>query len=386
MGQTLERWYAEGLQRRYGPEFRSAEASMGALLYAKAWGSLRDAALPNGITVSGGGLYLPNQGFPADRDVRAALQLDAPQSTVDVNLLFEPRFEVETLEESDEFLVYRDLDGIKRKFLKQMGIIPTPLEWIVTDRESWQSVKEQRLQPTRVKERLASDWPTLVELYRGRDYPLVLGGYPCGYFGTPAHLMGYERLFLSYVDQPDLVHDIQATFTELWINVFTEVLSEVEVDLFVFWEDVSCRSGPMISPAMVREFMIPYYRQMTGFLRSRGVKTVFVDTDGDCTELIPLFLEGGATGIYPMETGTGMDLVTIRRRFPDLQLMGGIPKERIGSAGKGIERLLEPVKTVVETGRYVPFADHSVTPDVSWEAFRGYRRSLNALCDMGESR
>jgi hypothetical protein len=383
MGETLERWYTEGLRSNERPAAFSEATSTGACLYTAAWSSVRDARLPRGITVSGGGLYVPNQGFPADRDVRAALQLDAPQMAVDVNLLFQPKFEIEVFEESAEFLIYRDLDGIKRKFLKDLGIIPTALQWIVTDWESWQSLKEQRLNPTHVRERLPRNWRALVERYGNRDYPLVLGGYPCGYFGTPAHLMGYERLFFSYVDQPELVHDIQATFTELWLNVFSEVLSEVEVDLFVFWEDVSSRSGSMISRAMIREFMTPYYRRMIDFLSSHGVKTVFVDTDGDCTELIPVFLEAGATGIYPMETGTGMDLVGIRRSFPDLQLMGGVPKEKIASAVGAIDGLLQPVKAVLETGRYIPFADHSITPDVSWDAFSVYRRSLNALCDSG---
>jgi hypothetical protein len=41
------------------------------------------------------------------------------------------------------------------------------------------------------------------------------------------------------------------------------------------------------------------------FLTGKGVKHIFVDTDGYCWDLIPLFLEGGATGMYPFETACG---------------------------------------------------------------------------------
>ena len=140
--------------------------------------------------------------------------------------------------------------------------------------------------------------------------------------GTPSHLMGYENLFLSYYDQPELIHDILNTFSELWMGIWEEVLGQLEIDMVHFFEDVSMGTGSMISPALFREFMQPCYRRLCSFLRSRRVKVILVDTDGDCTELVPLFLESGITGLYPMETSTGLDICGIRRRYPKLQMLG----------------------------------------------------------------
>jgi uroporphyrinogen decarboxylase len=39
---------------------------------------------------------------------------------------------------------------------------------------------------------------------------------------------------------------------------------------------------------------------------------VLLDTDGDCTKLIPGFLEGGVTGLYPFEVQAGMDVRRVR--------------------------------------------------------------------------
>ena len=386
MGQTVEQWYKQGLPRRAYPRLPEQTSTPTASLYTAAWSSVGGDRLPRGITVCGGGFYTPTQGLPVDRDVRRTLNLDAPQGLVDVNLLFEPVFDIQVLEETEVYLIYRDLDGIERKFLKEQGVIPSQLKPLITDRAGWEKLKDERLEPRNIQGRFPPHWKDMVEQYRRRDWPLALGGYPYGYFGTPAHLLGYELLFYAFIDQPELTHDMQATFTELWINVCTQVLSEVEVDFFVFWEDVSAGTGSMISPAVIREFMLPYYRRIIDFLKASGVDIIFVDTDGDCSALIPLFLEAGITGVYPMETGTGMDLVKIRTDFPDLQMMGGVPKEQIQYGPQRIDRLLEPVAAVLGTGGYIPYGDHGFTPELQWADFRYYRERLNALCEACSDR
>ncbi len=35
----------------------------------------------------------------------------------------------------------------------------------------------------------------------------------------------------------------------------------------------------MVSLEIIREFMLPYYKWFTDFLRGRGVEIIFVDTD-----------------------------------------------------------------------------------------------------------
>jgi uroporphyrinogen decarboxylase len=193
--------------------------------------------------------------------------------------------------------------------------------------------------------------------------------------------MGYEHLFYNYNDEPKLIHDIQKTFTDIWIAVYEEVLAQTDADMAVIWEDISAGTGSMVAPAMIREYMLPYYKRLTGFLKAHGVKTIFVDTDGECTDLIPLFMEGGVTGMYPLEASCGVDIVKVRKMFPTLQMMGGIPKSEILKGTKRIEEILEPVRAVLRSGGYVPFGDHLIPPEIHWSEFRDYRQRLNDLID-----
>lgn len=380
-GKTIDNWYEEGLQKKSYPKIPTDVTTPTASLYNPCWHSVKGGKLPAGIAITGGGLYWPTQSFAEDVDVRKTLNMDTGQRLVDVNLLFEPMFEIKILEENERFLTYVDIDGVTRKFSKSTGVLPVGIDWVIKDRQSWEKLKAERLSVKDIRARFPSNWKTLVEEYKNPDLVITLGGYPQGCFGTSAHLMGYEHLFYNYSDQPGLLHDMQKTFTEVWLAVYEEVLSEVQVDMFIFWEDLSAGTGSMISPATIREFMVPYYKRITSFLKAHGVNIIFIDTDGYCADLIPIFLEAGVTGMYPIEVSCGMDLVKVRREFPKLQLMGGIAKSEIQYGKERIDRILQPVAHVLKTGGYVPFGDHLIPPEVHWDHFKYYREKLNGLID-----
>jgi len=178
-----------------------------------------------------------------------------------------------------------------------------------------------------------------------------------------------------------LLKDILNRLTDVWIALWEEVLSYIDVDLCNIWEDISGGKGSMISPNTFREFLTPYYKKITSFLKSKNVNVILVDTDGDCSELIPLFLEAGVTGLYPMEVSAGMDVVSCRKNYPQLQMLGGIPKSFIPLGRERIDEFLKPVEWLLSQGGYIPFGDHFILPEVSWEDFKYYRNKLNKMID-----
>ncbi len=381
-GEVMDRWYAEGLPKQEYPYVAEKISTPTANLYTRAWNTLPKGKLPKGIAVMAGGLYWPTQGFPIDNDVRSYFNMDQSQILINVNLLFHPMFDVQVLEDDERYFVTRDVDGVQRRFIKATQTMPSGEKYPITDRKSWEQLKAERLNCDDIKGRFPADWDQLLHWYKNRDFPLAIGGYPHGFFGTLANLMGYDKLFYAYIDDPEFIHDIVRTFTDVWIAVYSEVFSYVKPDLVQIWEDISYGSGPMVSPAMMREFMLPYYKRFTDFLRGEGVNIIFVDTDGYCHDIIPIFVEGGATGVYPFETHAGMDIVRVRKDFPKLQMMGGIPKSKIGLGPAAIDQFLEPVEAVLKTGGYIPFGDHFIPPEVSWEGFKYYRARLNELIDQ----
>lgn len=386
-GKTVENWYDSGLPKKRYPKIPSKVTTTTSHLYTPAWlrgKEINGGRLPTGIAVMGGGLYWPTQGFPLDNDVREFFNMDKTQILINVNLLFHPMFEQKVLFEDEDYFDYLDLDGVERRFIKDRvsGMTMTSgLKWPVYDRNSWERLKQERINLSDIRGRFPKNWDRLLKIYKNRDFPLAIGGYPYGFFGTLANIMGYDRLFLSYFDDPGMIHDIIETLTDLWIAVYSEVFTYVKPEHVQIWEDISFGSGPMVSPKIIEEFMVPCYKKFTSFLRSEGIDIILLDTDGDCMGIIPLFIEAGITGLYPFEWHCGMDIVRVRRDFPDLKMLGGIPKSEISLGKKRIDEILKPVEEVLKTGGYIPFGDHFIPPEVDWENFQYYRNRLNDVIE-----
>lgn len=377
-GGTIRRWYEEGLPKRVVPRAPVHERrTISSSLYSFAWQYATDP-IPEGLAVWGEATYWPTQGLPLDRDVNEFFGMDEFVHLAEAEHVFYPAFTPRLIEEDEESIIYDDLDGVRRKYLKKESVIPSPFSWPIDSPLSWEKIKQERLDSGLIASRI--DFEALKD-HRNRSYPLAIGGYPCGMFGLTAHLMGYENLFLAYYDTPELIHDINSSFTELWIGLWEEILSVTSVDVLHIFEDISSSLGTLVSPDIIREFMLPYYKRMTDFVRSHGVDCVLLDTDGNCEALIPLFLEGGITGLYPMECETGMDLERVRKTYPTLQMAGGIQKGSLRGSKESVEELIRQVENLVSMGRYIPFVDHSIPPDVSFSEFSFYRERLNRCLD-----
>ena len=396
-GSTIEKWYEQGLPQKNYPHIPLNIINTTSSLYTPTitheWKKERNLfekiykqqdrkiKLPDGIAVLSGGAPWPNHGYSCDSDVRDFFNLDKGQITVNAEQLIYPNFEPELLEETDRTITYRDIDGCTRIYSKIQQVLPAGIRWLIKDWDDWHSLKEERFRLDNIKDRLPDNWDELVEEYKKRDYPLVAGGYPNGVFGCLVHLIGYENLFMFYYDKPDLIKDILDRVTDIWILLWEEILSYVNIDACHLWEDISFGKGSMISQSMFKEFISPYYRKITSFLKSKAVNIILVDTDGDCNELIPLFIEAGITGLYPMEANAGMDIVQVRKKYPSLQMLGGIPKSLITFGKEKIDKFLEPVDWLLKQGGYIPFGDHYIPPEVPWKEFRYYRERLNTIID-----
>jgi hypothetical protein len=280
--------------------------------------------------------------------------------------------------EDDEHVKRREADGTTVLVRKDATSLPHVLEWPVTDRASWEQLKHERLRID-LAGRLPADWAAQVAELRQRDWPLGIGGPFLGAFSALRTLFGFERLMYTFFDDAQLVHDVLTHLTELWLGLFEEVLAQTDVDYAYFWEDMSFKSGSMVSPGIFHEFLAPVYRRINAFFRAHGIDIILLDTDGNVWGLVPLFTACGVTGLYPFEVRAGMDVAAVRAAYPQLQMMGGIDKGALVEGPAAIDRELARVAPVIRSGGYVPGVDHYVPPDVPWKHFRTYRERLQEL-------
>jgi uroporphyrinogen decarboxylase len=354
---AVRQWYKEGLQEVVGIPSRDEWPDGRAIFHNRMMGAF---------------------GSPDDYDIMNQLGFDKAPQRVPINCFLCPAFEERILEDLGDRYTWIDQDGAMKLEDKERISMPQWLSWAVSSREDWEQVKVERLRPT-LDGRLPQDWDQKKDEFKGRDYPLIIGDLQ-GFYGTPRRLLGPEQVLYAFYDQPGLVQDMINYLCDFWIALYDQVLDWVNVDAALIWEDMCYKSGPLISPAMFREFILPAYKRLTAFLRGRGIEHIFVDTDGNCEALIPLFIEGGITGIFPFEVAAGMDIIKIRESYPRLQMLGGIDKQKVAKGKRAIDRELESkIPFMLEEGGFVPSIDHTIPPDISWQNFVYYRTRIREM-------
>ncbi|MHB9031409.1 MAG: uroporphyrinogen decarboxylase family protein [Anaerolineae bacterium] len=349
---VLERWYGEGLTRH----------------------PLAPSGLEMGEAVKGEG-FPWKPGEPHDYSAHTAFGLDEGIEKVACEYGPWPAFPSEILREDETTVERREPDGTVVRMRKDSGSLPHPLSWPVKDRKSWETLKAERLQAD-APGRLPADWPARVERYRERSFILGIGGPMVGLFSVLRTLMGFETLMYTLYDDPELIHDMLAHLSSLWLAQFETILADTSVDYAYYWEDMSFKGGSMVSPRFYREFLTPVYQRINGFLRAHGIDIILLDTDGNVWGLIPLLLEAGVTGTYPFEVRAGMDVSEVRTKYPRLAMLGGIDKTALAAGKEAIDRELARVAPVIKSGGFIPACDHYVPPDVSLQDFAYYRCRL----------
>ncbi len=258
--------------------------------------------------------------------------------------------------------------------------MPMWLEYPVVDRKSWETVKRERLSIDNIVGRFSGSIDNFLKILKKESIPIYLGDF-YGFFGSLRLMMGEEKLFMTYYDDPSLIKDMNQHILNLWLAISEELISKIEFDAAYFWEDMSGKNGSLISMTTFREFMMPYYCKITDFLRSKGIKKIGVDTDGNVGELIPMFLEAGVNMMYPFEQQAGNDLIQYRKKYPDLVMMGGVDKNTLLKGRENIDKELEKMKWLISQGGYIPFCDHAVPPNASWENYKYYRQRLDNIIE-----
>ena len=295
--------------------------------------------------------------------------------TAPVNVGLCPDFERVTIEETAEFEVYRDCDGVIKKRLRDLPppAMPQFLEYPLRGREEWPEF-ERRLDPASPM-RFPLFWESVKKQYAGRDFPL---GVPGGsLYGWLRNWMGVEGISLAVCEDPDFVEEAAGRIADCILGVLEKALEGVEYDCAVFWEDMAYKTASLIGPDLYRRMFLPHYARITERLHRAGIDVLMLDSDGNVEQLIPCWLDVGINFIYPMEVAADMDVVRLRKKFgKGLLIGGGMDKRILAADPSAIQRMVDEKVGLMREGGYVPGCDHAIPPDIPWENYLYYRRAL----------
>jgi uroporphyrinogen decarboxylase len=96
-----------------------------------------------------------------------------------------------------------------------------------------------------------------------------------GVFENSAQLMGLESFSYALRDQPDLVEAICQRVGELADAACAQVTSIDNVGMVFLSDDLGFYSGTLVSPDVIRRYVIPHYKKITEITHEAGALLIF---------------------------------------------------------------------------------------------------------------
>jgi uroporphyrinogen-III decarboxylase len=262
--------------------------------------------------------------------------------------------------------------------------MPQFLKFPVENRQEFRQFWQERMQPD-LTQRIGIDWQEQLKALRTQPLPLiVISDRWGGFFGPLRNLTGVQKLCTLFYDDPAFVEEMMDANADFILAMMAQILDVIDIDAFGFWEDMAYKAGPLLSPRLARQYMLPRYKRVADYLRGRGVKFIGVDSDGQIDGLIPIWLDAGLNFIYPFEVQSGMDVIAVRKKYGrELRLWGGFDKRTLAWSKPAIDAEIERLLPLMAEGGFIPHTDHSCPPDISYENYCYYLQRMAATTHQG---
>ncbi|MFC1526855.1 uroporphyrinogen decarboxylase family protein [Candidatus Latescibacterota bacterium] len=127
-------------------------------------------------------------------------------------------------------------------------------------------------------------------------------GFWCPFFHEVADFLGMENYFVKMHTHPEVVHAITRHIIDFYLEAnrrFYEVAGDL-IDAFFFGNDFGTQRGLLVRPEMMRNFIFPYFRQLTDLAHDHGYQ-VILHSCGSVYDVIPDLLDMGVEALHPLQ-------------------------------------------------------------------------------------
>jgi uroporphyrinogen decarboxylase len=282
-----------------------------------------------------------------------------------------------TVEETTDYRIHLDPDGVTTKSWLRHYAPPAQLEFTVTGRAAWQAHRERlRPDPSRLTE---SAWSSYRDCRARNLFTVISPAEPCW---QVMRTVGHHNALMWMAEQPELVADMIPDYTDFVISMCEIAVAQgMEFDGLWMFSDLCYKNGMLFSPPTYRALIQPQHHRIAALCREQGWPLI-LHCDGDVRQFIPLLIESGFDCIQPLEARAGNDVRDLKPRYGDrIILFGNISADAMARGGAELElEVRSKVLAAKRGGGYIYHSDHSIPPTVSFDS---YRRVIELVREHG---
>ena len=216
------------------------------------------------------------------------------------------------------------------------------------------------------------------------DDKVVMGMLWACHFQDTCAAFGMENCLMNMISDPEMVHYVDDRIVDFYVKalkIFLEA-TKGKVQAILIGNDMGSQRGLMISPELVKEFVIPGARKLVEVAHSYGVKVVY-HSCGSIVEAIPLLIEAGVDIIHPIQAlAAGMDPQNLKDKFEgQVSFCGGVDTQDLLPNGtpEQVAAKVKELRTIFPTGLIISPSHEGLQEDVPPQNIKAMFDEVNKI-------
>ena len=188
--------------------------------------------------------------------------------------------------------------------------------------------------------------------------------------------IGFENMAMWSIEQPDLLRACAGFFCDWTCEAIAMILDRCHFDAVWLDDDLAFKTATFVSPAMLREFVFPYHRQIVDLVSSYKLPTLF-HSDGNLEAILEDLIASGFVALHPLER-LAYDIRSVRKKVGyRITVMGNVDIDFLEDGDP--QKCFDETQSLIgELGprRFVLTSGNSITHNVKPENLKAMSRAL----------
>jgi len=175
----------------------------------------------------------------------------------------------------------------------------------------------------------------------------------CLYEEVLEHLLGYEGLFYSLYDKPDLVKAVFDAWGEVIYELYESAISMESVGGIFHADDLGYKTGTMLSPDFLRRNVFPWFKEYASLAHQEG-KMFWLHSCGNLTEVMEDLIEDIEIDAFHSFQDVIIPVGEFKKRYGDrIAVLGGVDMDKLGRLDEhSLRRYIRGILDECMPGRY----------------------------------
>lgn len=215
-------------------------------------------------------------------------------------------------------------------------------------------------------------WVAEAKRLREEDRYVVLAQHPVlGIMELGCWMFGYDEYLYNLAAEPDLIRRFNDIVLDIQLRITDQYYAALGpyIDLTISGDDFGMQQGPLVSPQMFADLIVPWFRERIRRTKEVGDCIYWHHSCGSIYELLDQIIDCGVEIINPVQTSASkMDPATLKAGFGDRVVFWGAMdvQQFLPSAtpDEVREHTRELVRVLGEGGGYVMAPAHEIGTDI----------------------